>query len=86
MSASSMNTIIKNNRNLLPQREKFKNRLGGYRSKKHTEYNLPTATSKQLSAIRKRMQNERKLWWVKAIGLTAILCLGLLCFLFYVLS
>ena len=77
MSASLMNTIIKNNRNMLPQREKFKKTLGGYNTDKQTAYDLPKATSKQLSAIRKRMQAERRVWWVKVIALTLIIFLGL---------
>ena len=82
-ASSSMNTIIKNNRKLLPQRDRFKNRLGGYNSKKKTEYNLPKATSKQLRDIRKKMRLERKIWWIKVITLTAIIFLGLIVLLSY---
>lgn len=49
-----MNVSVKNNLNLLPKRDKFKNRLGGYNPNKKTEYNLPKATSKQLRDIRKK--------------------------------
>ncbi|MBT8244637.1 MAG: hypothetical protein HKP48_07490 [Winogradskyella sp.] len=78
MGSASMNTVIENNRKLLPKRDKFKNRLGGYNSNKKTEYNLPKATSKQLRDIKKRMLQERKIWWIKVIVLTVILFLGLL--------
>jgi len=47
MPSNSMN-VINFNRNQLPQRDKFANRLGGYNSSKKTEYNLPKATTKQL--------------------------------------
>ncbi|SHG61104.1 hypothetical protein [Winogradskyella jejuensis] len=72
MASASMNTIINNNRKLLPNREKFKNRLGGYKPNKKTEYNLPKASAKQLRDIRKRMQAERKIWMLKAMALTII--------------
>lgn len=83
MSIQAMNTVIKNNRKLLNQRDRFKNRLGGYNSSKKTEYNLPKATNKQLRAIKKRMETERKVWWVKVVILTFILFIILISFLVY---
>ncbi|MEM9678985.1 MAG: hypothetical protein AAF901_01565 [Bacteroidota bacterium] len=73
MAIQMMNTIIKNNRNLLPKRDKFKNTLGGYGSDKKTEYNLPKATPKQLNAIRKRLRQEYQIRMLKVIGLTVAL-------------
>lgn len=73
MASASMNTIINNNKKLLPKRDRFKNRLGGYNPNKKTVYNLPKATSKQLRDIRKKMQQERKVWWIKVIALTIII-------------
>ncbi|MFD1063150.1 hypothetical protein ACFQ1Q_07815 [Winogradskyella litorisediminis] len=73
MSIQAMNTAINNNRKLLPKRDKLKNRLGGYDPTKKTEYNLPKASSKQLRDLRKRLQLETKIWWIKAISLTSVL-------------
>ena len=70
MHGNSMNVSVKNNLKLLKKRDKFKFSLGGYNKLKKTEYNLPKANAKQLLDIRKRMQAERKEWWIKAIFLT----------------
>lgn len=78
MAILAMNITIKNNRKLLPKRDKFKNRLGGYNSKEKTEYNLPTATTKQLRDIRKRMKIERQIWWIKVTIATLIGFVGLI--------
>ncbi|TCK67368.1 hypothetical protein DFQ05_1142 [Winogradskyella wandonensis] len=74
MHGNSMNVSVQNNLKLLQNRnrDKFKNVLGGYKSSKKTEYNLPKASAKQLRDIRKRMQAERKIWWLKAVALTII--------------
>lgn len=76
MPGNSMN-VINYNRSLLSQRDKFVNRLGGYNTDKKTEYNLPKATPKQLSDIRKRLKEERKTRMLKVILFTVILFLGL---------
>ena len=73
MSASAMNTVIKNNLRLLPQRAKFKNRLGGYDSQVKTVYNFPKATTKQLNAIGMRLREERKVRMLKVIVLTLVI-------------
>ena len=77
-----MSTSVKNNLKLLLKREKFKHTLGGYSKNRKTEYNLPKATSKQLRDIRRKMHQERKIWWVKVIAITVILFLALLIALF----
>jgi hypothetical protein len=73
MHGNSMNVSVKNNLKLLRKRDKFKYVPRGYNSNKKTEYNLPKATLKQLRDIRKKMQQERKVWWVKGIALTIII-------------
>ncbi|MGJ8548617.1 hypothetical protein [Winogradskyella wichelsiae] len=73
MSGSAMNTVIKNNRRLLPQRAKFKNRLGGYDPHVTTEYDFPSATTKQLKAIGKRLRKERKVRMLKVLILTLMI-------------
>lgn len=55
----SMNLVIKNNRNLLSKRKKFKTVLGSP-SNKVTEYNLPKSTPRQLNDIKLRLQSERR--------------------------
>ncbi|MFK7833040.1 MAG: hypothetical protein AB8B52_07180 [Winogradskyella sp.] len=82
MPSNSMN-VITYNRGLLPKRDKFKNRLGGYNSDKKTEYNLPKATTKQLKNIRKRLKEERKARMFKLIVYTVFGCLALICVLVY---
>jgi hypothetical protein len=80
MPSNSM-LVINFNRKQLSQRNKFANRLGGYNADQKTEYNLPKATPKQLSDIRKRLKEERKTRMLKVILFTVILFLGLV-FLF----
>ncbi len=82
MSANSM-SVINNNRKLLPQRDMFKNRLGGYGAEKKTQYNLPKATTKQLKEIRKRLKEDRKTRMQKVVLLTIILFFGLMCVFAY---
>ena len=77
MPGNSMN-VINYNRSQLQQRDKFINRLGGYSSDKKTEYNLPTATPKQLSDLRKRLKEEQKVRMLKVVLLTLILFVMLL--------
>lgn len=77
MSASAMNTSVRNNLNLLSKRDRLKNRLGGFNREEKTEYNLPKASTKQLNEIRKRLQEERKVRMLKVIILTVILFVGL---------
>jgi hypothetical protein len=82
MPSNSM-TVINYNRNLLPQRDKFKNRLGGYDPNKKTAYNLPKATKKQLKDIRERLKEERKVRMLKVFTLSLILFLGLVYIFIY---
>jgi len=83
MSASAMNTVMKNNRNLLPKRDRFKNRLGGYDRNVKTEYNFPKATTKQLKEIGKRLREEREMELIKVVIITVLLFLVMVCFLYY---
>lgn len=59
-AAGSMNTIIKNNRNLLsnPKREKFKRSLGGFSTETQTKIGGPTASPQTLRAIREKLIRE----------------------------
>ncbi|WP_178983510.1 hypothetical protein [Winogradskyella helgolandensis] len=82
MPSNSMN-VINYNRRQLPQRDKFKNVLGGYNPNRKTEYNLPKATTKQLKMIRKRLKEEQKVRMLKVILLTVILFFILLGVLAY---
>jgi hypothetical protein len=83
MSAGAMNISVRNNLNLLSKRDKLKNRLGGYNPERKTEYNLPTATTKQLKDLRNRLKEERKIRMLKVILLSVILFILLLCGFFY---
>ncbi|REE27413.1 hypothetical protein DFQ09_101244 [Winogradskyella pacifica] len=82
MPSNSMN-VINYNRSQLPQRDKFKNVLGGYKSDRKTEYNLPKATTKQLKEMGKRLREERKVRMLKVIVLTFVLLLVFYCVLVY---
>ncbi|WP_179348087.1 hypothetical protein [Winogradskyella pacifica] len=82
MPSNSMN-VINYNRSQLPQRDRFKNVLGGYKSNRKTEYNLPKATTKQLKEIGKRLREERKVRMLKVIVLTFVLLLVFYCVLVY---
>ena len=85
MPANSM-TVINYNRALLPNRDKFKNRLGGYGINGKTEYNFPKATTKQINEIGKRLREERKIRTLKVIIVTTISFLGLVFFIFNIES
>lgn len=76
MAIQAMNIAI-NDRKLLPNRDRLKNRLGRNNSDKKAEYNIPIATAKQLKAIRKRLEEERKIRMIKVIGFSTIIILGL---------
>lgn len=75
--------VINFNRKLLPQRDKFKNTLGGYDSEKKAEYNLPKATTKQLNQIRERLKKDQKIRMIKVVVVTIILFLILISVLLY---
>lgn len=72
MASESMMTIIKNNRKLLPQRDRFKTKLGGYNKTKKTEYNLPKATKKELNTIAKKIKTEQRIADIKVVALTIV--------------
>lgn len=61
-SIGSMNTILKNNRNLLsnPKREKFKNRIGGYDKNSKTEFDLPEAKPHVLHSVKANVIAQQK--------------------------
>jgi len=83
MAIQAMNIAIKNN-NLMrrTKRVKFKKTLGGYGKNRKTEYDLPKATSKQLRDIRHKLKKEHQLLWIKIIGFSTIIILGLVWLLF----
>ena len=83
MAIQAMNIAIKNN-NLMrrTKRVKFKKTLGGYGKNRKTEYDLPKATSKQLRDIRQKLKKEYQLLWIKIIGFSTIIILGLVWLLF----
>ena len=54
-----MNVVLKNNRNLLPKRDKFKTSISSF-PKTKTEFNLPKASPKLLRDIKKRILEERQ--------------------------
>ncbi|WP_407556145.1 hypothetical protein [Winogradskyella sp. 4-2091] len=83
MSTGAMNVSVKNNLNLLSKRDKLRNTLGGYNPNSKTEYNLPTASTKQLKDLSKRLKEEHKIRTLKVILLTAILFILLLCIFLY---
>lgn len=83
MTGSSMSVSVKNNLNLLSKRDRLKRRLGGYNPELKTEYNLPSASTKQLNAIARRLKQERKIRMIKVVVVTIILFFGLLCAFLY---
>ncbi len=83
MAIQAMNIAIKNNNAMRSRRYKFKRTFGGYDKTKITEYDLPEATTKQLTEIRKRLEEERKVRMLKVVLLTVILFVGLVFTLVY---
>jgi len=56
----AMNSIIKNNRNLLKKRKRLVNTLGGYDPSKKTEYDFPKSNKRILRAVREKVLRENK--------------------------
>ena len=67
---------------MLDKSKRFRKSLGGYGKKIKVEYNLPEATPKQLRDIREKLKKENQLLWIKVIGLTLIVLIGLVWMLF----
>jgi len=83
MSIMATNITIKNNRKLLPQRDRFKNTLGGYSSGRKTEYNLPKAKAEHLKHIKNQLKKDRNIRMIKVVVLTIMLFLLLISVLIY---
>ena len=82
MAIQAMNIAIKNNSLMRLKRTKFKKTLGGYGKNRKTEYNLPKATPKQLAAIRQKLKKENHLLWIKVIGISTMIIIGMVWGLF----
>ena len=67
---------------MLDKSKRFRKSLGGYGKNRKVEYNLPEATPKQLRDIREKLKKENQLLWIKVIGLTLIVLIGLVWMLF----
>lgn len=78
MGAQTMITILRNNERMMGKRVKFKRTLGGYGKNRKPVYDFPKATSKQIRDIRKKLKKENQILWVKVIGLTLVIVIGLL--------
>lgn len=61
---------------MLDKSKRFRKRLGGY-SNKRAQYDFPKATPKQLTGIRKKLKKENQLLWIKVIGLSSLIIIGL---------
>ena len=61
-AAGAMNTVIKNNRNLLsnPKRDKFERSLGGFSNTSQTRIGGPTASPQTLRAIKEKLVRSHK--------------------------
>ncbi|EPR74731.1 hypothetical protein ADIWIN_0095 [Winogradskyella psychrotolerans RS-3] len=77
MPSNAMN-VINYNRSQLPQRDRFKNVLGGYNKRRKVEYDLPKATPQQLKMIRHKLKKENQILWLKVIGVSLLILGGLL--------
>ncbi|WP_412984139.1 hypothetical protein [Pontimicrobium sp. IMCC45349] len=71
--AASMNVSLKNNRNLLSKRDRFKNRLSGNTKGKSVTYNLPQAKPHVLKEIRERIKREQKDRQKKVVMIVSLL-------------
>lgn len=79
----SMASTLKSNKSIMLDKSKrFRKSLGGYGKKRKIEYDLPEANPKLLRDIRKKIKKENQLLWVKVIGLTSIVLIGLVWMLF----
>ena len=74
----SMRSTLKSNKNIMLDKSKrFRKTLGGYDKKRKMEFDYPKATPKQLRDIREKLKKENQILWVKIIGSTAIIIIGL---------
>jgi len=86
-SISSMNIVLKFNRSMLPQRNRFNRKFDGIYSQNRTEYNLPLAASPDLLwKIRTTMKEENRIRNQKVIITFSIVMLSLITCLLYLNS
>lgn len=78
-TGESMISTLKSNKNvMLDKSRRFRKTLGGYGKNRKTEYDFPKATPEQLKAIREKLKKENQLLWIKVIGLSAIIIIGVI--------
>lgn len=58
--SGSMNVVLKNNKNLLNKRKKFRKTLGGYGNEEKTEYDFPKAQSHTIRRLKERIKYENE--------------------------
>ncbi|NQX84890.1 MAG: hypothetical protein HRT67_03120 [Flavobacteriaceae bacterium] len=83
---ASMNTVLKNNRNLLSnsKRDKFKNSIGRSNKKEKTKLvDLPRARRHQLRAIKAKMMSQRRIRAVKVGVVFSVVFGGLIALFLY---
>lgn len=83
--ARAMNIAIKNNRKLLPKRDRFKRTFGKYSNDKKPEYNFPKAQAHVLRQIRERLIEERKQRTKKRVILFMFLVMSIVTVLMIIL-
>ena len=81
--AASMNVVMKNNRNLLQKRDKFKNTLSSKNEK--VEFKSPNASRSKLLEIKNRMKEENRRRTIKLSLVFGFIFSMLLSILFYYL-
>lgn len=67
---------------MLDKSKRFRKTLGGYDKSEKPEYNFPEATTSQISDIRKRLKKENQMLWIKIIGLSSLIIIGLVYLVF----
>lgn len=76
LGGSMLSTLKSNKSIMLDKSKRFRKTLGGY-SNKRAQYDFPKATPKQLTGIRKKLKKENQLLWIKVIGLSSLIIIGL---------
>ena len=78
----SMNVVLKNNRKLLPKRDRFKRQIADYKNVK-IQFKVNSVQPHKLKRIKTRLQNEQKHLMQKRLFVFGLLMVVLLTVILY---
>lgn len=77
LGESMLSTLKSHKRIRLDKSKHFRSTLGGYGTKKKTEYHFPKASPQNLKAIRARLKAEQRSSLLRTLIITFLVILGL---------